>query len=88
MDKVPEENIVVFSFPLENSGAESFLKEVLSKGFTKDSLLGKQFHVIPEFAAKGDHSIMIRCHKNDEALLKKYLKCSILNLIWVLILKL
>ena len=74
MDKVPVENITVFSFALQNSEAKSFLEQTLAKGFTKDSLLGKQFHVTPEFGSKGTHSIRVTCHKNDEARIRKILE--------------
>ena len=74
MDKVPEENITVFSFALQNSEAKSFLEETLSKGFTKESLLGKQFHVTPEWGRKGTHSIRVTCHKNDETRIRKILE--------------
>jgi type II secretory pathway component GspD/PulD (secretin) len=74
MDKVPEENITVFSFALQNSEAKSFLDETLAKGFAKESLLGKQFHVIPSFGRTGTHSIRITCHKNDETRIRKILE--------------
>ena len=70
MDKPANQNMIIFTYRVFGDG-ESFYKEILLKSFGKEQMLGKQFHLTPEFSLTGNHTIQVICHKNDEVLLRE-----------------
>ena len=73
MDKPANQNMVIFTYRVFGDG-ESFYKEILSKSFGKEQMLGKEFYVTPEFSLKGNHTIRVICHKNDEVRLREIIE--------------
>jgi general secretion pathway protein D len=73
MDKPANQNMIIFTYRVFGDG-ESFYKEILLKSFGKEQMLGKEFHLTPEFSLTGNHTIRVVCHKNDEVRLREIIE--------------
>lgn len=66
MDKPANRNVVFFTHKLLHTIVDKEYLGILNSMFKKESDLGKELTAEVEIQQKGDHTLLVRCHKNDE----------------------
>jgi general secretion pathway protein D len=71
MDKPANRNVVFFTHKLMHLSVDKEYLSGLNSMFKKETELGKELTAEVEIEKRGEHTLLIRCHKNDEGRLKE-----------------
>lgn len=71
MDKPANRNVIFFTHKLLHLAVDKEYLSGLNSMFKKETELGKELTAEVEIEKRGEHTLLIRCHKNDEARLKE-----------------